>query len=80
VSYVLRASCAFGFWGTYCLKVRTAAGASRSSSSIANASGGAGAASSNEHSSAAAAAAANDAGEVVSLEDLSSKVAQVYQR
>jgi hypothetical protein len=75
VSYVLRASCcAFGFWGTYCLKVRTAAGASSSRS--ANASGGAGIGVGIKHSS----AAGNDAAEVVSLEDLSSKVAQVYQR
>jgi hypothetical protein len=54
-----------------------------SSSGSVNASRGAGAASGNEHSSAAAAAAAaaaSDAGEVLSLEDLSSKVAQVHQR
>jgi hypothetical protein len=60
---------------------RLCLGAGSSSSSSANAGGAAGAASGNEHSSVAAAAAAgSDAGEVVSLEDLSSKVAQVYQR
>jgi hypothetical protein len=51
-----------------------------SSSSSANASGGAGADSSHEDGgTAATSAAAGDGGEVVSLEELSSKVAQVYQ-
>lgn len=48
------------------------------SSSSANASRGAGTNSSQEDGNAAA--AAGDGGEVVSLEELSSKVAQVYQR